>query len=416
MNQLKAYKYRLYPTKSQAQYLDQVFGDVRFVWNKLVENFYSYSSFGPNRPMDEKILKDDPNHPWLKESISYALQQKRIDFEEFKKQHFNKNRKKKIEKPRFKKKGIAKDSFRIPGQKIGYNNGIDFENNTIKIPKLGKVKVVIDRISTGDLRSITVSRNKCNQYFVSVLVEETIEVKQNTGRSIGIDLGLNSLLSLNNGVKISNPRFFRNSQAELRRAQKHLSRKTKGSNRYEKQKQKVTKIHLKISNQRSFALHNLTTWIVNEYDNIFIENLNVEGMKKSNLGKSVSDASFSTFVSMLEYKCNWYGKLLNKVDRFFPSSKLCSNCGYKNVDLKRSDSSWICPDCGVEHDRDINAAVNIHNQGFLDVYGLDIKSEELPDLGSVGILNRRGEEVRPIKCSHLRGIFDETSSNFYNFL
>jgi putative transposase len=145
--------------------------------------------------------------------------------------------------------------------------------------------------------------------------------------------------------------------------------------------------------------------LVNNYDNIFVEDLNIEGMKKGKLSKSVSDASFYTFTTMLEYKCNWYGKLLNKVDRWFPSSKLCSNCGYKNVELKRNDSSWICPDCGVEHDRDINAAINIHNQGLLDVYG--IKSEELPDN------NRRGEELSPINCLHLRGIFVEPSSSFY---
>ncbi len=148
--------------------------------------------------------------------------------------------------------------------------------------------------------------------------------------------------------------------------------------------------------------------MVSNYDNIFVEDLNVEGMKKSNLGKSVSDVSFNTFITMLEYKCNWYGKLFSKVDRWFPSSKLCSNCGYKNVNLQRSDSSWTCPNCGIEHDRDINAAINIHNQGLLDVYG--IKSEELPDLGFEGTLNRRGEELRPIDCLHLRGIFVEPSN------
>lgn len=412
MNQLRSYKYRIYPTIQQARYLDQVFGDVRFVWNKLVENFNSYSLFGPNKPMDEKILKDDPNNFWLKDSVSYALQQKRIDFEEFKNQYFNKNRKKKIEKPRFKKKGIARDSFRIPYASL-CKNPIDLETGKIKLPKIkNPIKMVVDRNYSGTPKSITVSKNRCNQYFVSVLVEEKIELKQNTGKSIGIDLGLNSLLALSNGVKVNNPRWFRDSQSKLAKEQTHLSRKEKGSGRYEKQRLKVAKIHLKIANQRSFVLHNLTSWLVNEYDNIFMEDLNVEGMKKSNLGKSVSDASFSMFSNILEYKCNWYGKLFNKVNRFFPSSKLCSNCGYKNVNLKRSDSSWICSDCGIEHDRDTNAAINIYNQGFLDVYGLERdeipRSEELPDY-------RRGEEVRPISCLHLRGIFYETSSKFYSF-
>jgi putative transposase len=403
---LKAYKYRLYPTINQQEYLNQVFGDVRFVWNKLVENFNSYSSMGPNRPMNEKILKDDPQYPWLKDSISYALQQKTMDFEETKKQFFNKKRKIQLGRMNFKKKDVSKDSFRIPGQALGFNKCIDFNSGKLKISKMTPIKLVVDREFTGQLRSVTVSKNKCNQYFVSILVEENIELKQNTGRSIGIDLGLNSLLSLNNGIKVSNPRWFRESQAKLVKSQRHLSRKSKGSNRYNKQKLKVARIHLKISNQRQFVLHNLTTWLVDNYDNIFVENLNVEGMKRSNLGKSVSDASFSTFLSMLEYKCDWYGKLFNKVDKWFPSSKQCSNCGYKNVDLQRSDSNWICSDCGTEHDRDINAAINIHNQGLLDVYNL--KSEELPDY-------RRGEELRPFKCSHLKGIFVEPFSNFYSF-
>ena len=412
---VKSYKYRLYPNKKQSKFLNQVFGDVRFVWNKLVENFNSYSTCGPNKPLNEKILKDTDEYSWLKDSISYALQQKRMDFEEFKKQFFNKKRKKKLGKPQFKKKGITRDSFRIPGQQIGYNKAVDFENNTIKIPKMGKVKLVIDREFTGQLKSITVSKNKCDQYFVSILVEKEIDLKQNTGRSVGIDLGLNSLLTLNNGVKINNPRWFRDSQSKLKKAQQHLSRKEKGSNRYLKQKLKVAKIHLKTTNQRSFVLHNLSSWLVNEYDNIFMEDLNVEGMKRGNLGKSVSDASFSELTRQIEYKCTWYGKLFNKVNRFFPSSKLCSNCDYKNDDLKRSDSHWECPDCGIVHDRDINAAVNIYQQGFLDVYGIDIRSEELPDLDSNGILNRRGEAIRPLKCLHLSGIFDEAFNNFYNF-
>lgn len=397
---LKSYKYRLYPTVKQQQYLDQVFGDVRFVWNKLVENFNSYSPMGPNRPMNEKILKDDPQHHWLKNSISYALQQKTIDFEETKKQFFNKKRKIKLGRMNFKKKGVSKDSFRIPFASL-QNNPVDLFKGKIKLPKMSVVKMVVDREYIGIPKSVTISKNKWNQYFVSILVEENIELKQNTGRSVGIDLGINSLLSFNNGMKVSNPRWFRDSQTKLKKAQQHISRKTKGSNRYSKQKLKVAKIHQKITNQRQFVLHNLSTWIVENYDNIFVEDLNVEGMKKSNLGKSVSDASFSTFVSMLEYKCNWYGKTFNKVDRWFPSSKLCSNCGYKNVELKRSDFSWICPDCGTDHDRDVNAAINIYNQGLLDVYNL--KSEELPDY-------RRREELSPIRCSHLKGIFSEASS------
>ncbi len=199
---LKSYKYRLYPTKKQQEYLDQVFGDVRFVWNKLVENFNSYSPIGPNRPMNEKILKDNPEYPWLKSSISYALQQKRIDFEETKKQFFNKNRKTKLGRMKFKKKGVSRDSFRIPFASL-QKTPIDLIKGYIKLPKMSIIKMVIDRRYNGIPKNVTISKNKCNQYFVSILVEENIELKQNTGRSIGIDLGLNSKSPILDGFVIA---------------------------------------------------------------------------------------------------------------------------------------------------------------------------------------------------------------------
>lgn len=406
---LKAYQYRLYPNKTQQQFLNQIFGDVRFLWNKLVENFNSYSSHGPNRPMNEKILKDDPNFPWLKEGISYALQQKRNDFEETKRQFFNKNRKKKLGKMKFKKKGISKDSFRIPFAQLT-KGAIDLDNGKLKLPKMNPMKMIADRKFTGEPRNVTISKNKCNQYFVSILIEEKIELKRNTGKVIGIDLGINHLMAFNNGDKIKNPRWFCDSQAKLKKAQRHLSRKKKGSNRYLKQKIKVAKIHLKIRNQRKFTLHNITTGIVNHYDIIVMENLNVEGMKKGKLGKSVSDSSFATIVYMLKYKCDWYGKTFHLIDRWFPSSKLCSSCGHKNEELKRSDRGWKCSSCGAIHDRDINAAKNILNKGLNDLYG--IKSEELPDLDSFGILNRHGEAVRLFRCLHLESNLVEVSNNY----
>lgn len=383
---LRAYKYRIYPTKQQAAFLNEVFGSVRFVWNQLVANFNSWTPDSPLKPLNEKILKGMPEYSWLADSISYALQQKRIDFEETRKQFFNKNRKTKLGRMKFKKKGVSKESFRIPAASLGGMRAFDIERGTIKLTKMTPIKMVVDRKFTGTPKSVTVSRNKCNQYFVSILVEEELELKQNTGRSVGIDLGLNHLVTLSNGIKFDNPRWFRESQAKLKRAQQHLSRKVKGSNRYNVQKLKVAKIHNKIANQRGCILHNISSWLVNNFDTIIVEDLNVAGMKKSNLAKSVSDASFSTLVSMIDYKSKWYGRTFHRVDRWYPSSKTCNNCGYKMDTMTLNIREWTCPSCGEEHDRDLNAAKNILDEGLRDLY--DFTSDELAEY-------RRGELVRP---------------------
>lgn len=388
MEQLRAYKFRLYPNKTQAEYLNQNFGAVRFVWNQLVAAFNSWSSMGPNPYVTEKTLKDSKEFPWLKEAISYTLQQKRLDFEEFKKQFFNKKRACKLGQPKFKKKGVSNDSFRIPGASMGGNACIDFEEKRIRIPKLGWTKIVFDRTFKGELRQCTFSKNRVGQYFVSILVKEDVELKQNTGRSVGIDLGLNHFLVLDNGIKIENPRWFRESQAELKRAQQHLSRKQTGSNRREFQRLKVAKIYLKIANQRKYFHHVVSSWLVDNYDHIFTENLNIKGMKKSNSAKSVSDAGWASFISMLDYKSKWYGRGFQKVGRFFPSSKTCSACGAKETsfDWNLGIREWTCSGCGHHHDRDINAAKNIKIEGFGTLY--DLSSEELSDY-------RRREAVRP---------------------
>lgn len=385
---LKSYKYRIYPNKEQKEILNQNFGSVRFVWNKLVANFNSYSKDGPNMPMSEKILKDNPEYSWLKSSISYALQQKRLDFDETKKQIFSKTRKTKLGRMKFKSKGISNDSFRIPGQALGFNKCINFDTNRIKLPKLDSIKIVIDRRFNGNLKSVTVSKNKCNQYFVSVLVEEILEPKQNTGKSIGIDLGLKDLMILSNGTRISNPKWFRETQSKLKKSQQHLSRKIKGSNRYKRQRFKVARIHLDIRNQRNYINHNLSTWLVENYSTIITETLKVKNMVKNRkLSKSIADASWYSLVSMIQYKAVWNNRIFHKIDTFYPSSKTCSCCGNKVVSLPLSVRTWDCSSCGTNHDRDINAATNILNRGLKDLYSFT--SDELADY-------RRGEELSPM--------------------
>ena len=382
MKILKAYRYRIYPNKLQQQYLNQVFGSVRFVWNQLVANFNAFGTNEFNIALSEKDLKEI--HTFLNESISYALQQKRIDFEQTKKQFFNTKRKVKLGRMKFKKKGIANDSFRIPAQAL--TKPFDFDNSVIKLTKLGKVKCIFDRKFIGAFKSVTISKTKTNKYYASVLVEEESSFKPKSNNVVGIDLGLKELLTLSNGDVFKNPGWFRESQSKLAKAQKHLSRKTRGSNRYKKQRLNVTKIHEKIVNQRKWYIHNITSWIVNTFDIICIEDLNVEGMKKK-FGKSISDAVFSEITRQLTYKAFWYGKSISKIDRWFPSSKMCSCCGNVNKDLTLKDRTYVCAECGAVINRDLNASINILNQGLLD------SSAEAVDY-------TRGEELRLKECLH----------------
>lgn len=389
MQILKAYKYRIYPNNVQEEYLNRNFGAVRFLWNQFVASFNSYGK-GPIIPQDEMVHKS--RNGWMNECISYALQQKRMDWVEFTKQHFNKKRKTKLGRPKYKKKG-QRDSFRIPVASMGGGNvvrGIEHINldaGRIKLPKMTPMKMIVDRKFTGIPKSVTVSKNSSCQYFVSILVEEELELKQNTGRSIGIDLGLNHLAIMSNGIKIDNPRWFRETQSKLKKAQQHLSRKTKGSKRYNRQRIKVAKIYQKISNQRNFLHHNLSAWLVHNYDTICMENLNVKGMVKNrSMAKSISDASWSTLVSMISYKSIWRGRSFQQIDRFYPSSKTCSCCGYKIESMDLSVREWECPSCNTGHDRDLNAAINILHEGLKGLYGFT--SEELSDY-------KRREELRP---------------------
>jgi putative transposase len=355
----------------QAKFLNKNFGCVRFVWNALAANFNNYQSDMYRKDLSEKILKEE--NIFLKDAISYALQQKRIDFAEYKKQVFNKNRKKKIgKKAKFKKKGVCKDSFRIPAQSVAYMKGINFEAGTVALTKRIKIKCVYNRTFTGQVKSLTFSRTKTYEYYVSICVEtEDANSFEKTQKNIGIDFGLKELITLSNGLKFENIRYYRENQAKLKRAQQHLSRKKYGSANYDKQRLKVAKIHEKIRRNRHWYYHNISKFLVENYDSICVESLNVSGMVQNrSLAKSISDASFSTLLGMIKYKADWYGKEVLQVGRFYPSSKLCSVCDHKVEDMNLGIRDWTCTSCGTKHDRDINAAVNVLNKCFEDTYGI----------------------------------------------
>lgn len=377
----KAFKYRIYPNKSQKVLLSKTFGCIRAIWNANVESFNSYDK--DSNPKPKIIIKSDLiiDKPWLNKISAAAIQQKIRDFQEITNQFFSKTRKKKIGRPSFKKKS-GNQSYRLPNQKFS------LKDNKIRLEKIGWVKISIDRNipDNSKMLSCTISMNCCGQYFVSILVDVVIPNKGKTGKSVGIDLGLKSFATLSDGVVIDNIKFFREKQSEIAKIQRHLSRKNKGSNRHRKNKIKIARLYNKIANRRNNFLHNVTTSLVNNYDVICIEDLNVSGMLSNHkLAKAISDTSFSMFRSMLEYKCNWYGKELVVIDRFYPSSKTCSKCGWKKEDLTLSDRVFKCENCSIEIDRDLNAAINIQRVG-VDILYNRMQRDEVTNLNEASIM------------------------------
>jgi putative transposase len=360
----KSYKYRLYPNKTQQVLINKTFGCVRYFWNNQAATFRTYDKETNPNP-EFKTSTDLRNElDWMREVSAAAIQQKENDFKEYRKQLFNKSRKKKVGLPQFKKKG-NRDSFRLPNQKF------KVVGNKIQLEKIGKVRMVVDReLPEGKLMSVTISKNPSGQYFAAIVIETNVEHKPKTNNDVGIDLGIKTFATQSDGIEISNPKFLRENQAKLRRMQQHLSRKKKGGRRRNKCRLKVAKLHQKIANQRDWFLHDYSTHLINSYDQIYIEDLNVSGMMKNhNLAGSISDVSWSKFISMLEYKASWYGKNVIKVDRFYASSKTCS-CGAKNDDLKLSDREWVCKSCGKINQRDQLAANNILKEGRRSSGGL----------------------------------------------
>lgn len=370
MNRLAAYKYRLYPNKTQQTLLNKTMGCVRYFWNQQVAIFKSYNKETNPKPEFKTSTKLRNEIEWMKEVSAAAIQQKEIDFKEYKKQLFSKSRKKKIGFPSFKKKN-NRQSFRLPNQKF------KVIGNKIQLEKIGKVKMVVDReLPEGKLMSVTVSKNPSGQYFASILIETEINYKPITNKEVGIDLGIKTFSTQSDGVEISNPKFLRKNQAKLHRMQQHLSRKQKGSNRRNRCRVKIARLYQKVTNQRDWFLHNYSTSLINNYDRIYIEDLNVSGMVKNHcLAGAISDVGWSKFITMLTYKAEWYGKDVVKVGRFYASSKTCE-CGVRNDNLKLSDREWVCEACGLVNQRDLLAANNILKEGRRSLGDLtDVEAE-----------------------------------------
>jgi putative transposase len=354
----KCYKFRLKPTAAQEAAFVQFAGCRRFVWNwALARKTAVYKETGKginyNALATELVaLKKLPDTAFLKESHSQVLQQTLMDLDKA----FGAFFEKRARFPRFKSRKRSPHAFRFP-------QNVSIDGNSISVPKIGRVKAIIHRQPEGVLKSATIKQEAGKWYVVFVAHVEIPDVPVSCENPVGIDVGLESFVTLSTGEKIAPPKFYRKSERKLARLQRQLSRCEKQSKRRQKAKAKVARFHATVANRRNDWLHKLSARLVKEHDTICIEDLNIKGLVKTKLAKSFHDAALSTFLLQLEYKAQWnYGQVV-KVGRFFPSSKTCHECG-ERVQLSLSDREWLCGGCGVFHDRDINAAVNILNEGL----------------------------------------------------
>ena len=359
----RAYKYRIYPNKKQQELIQKTFGCTRFVYNyylnkrkEMYENdktIFTYNMCSKDLTSLKKELI------WLKEPDKDSLQKSLKDLDMAYQKFFNG-----AGYPKFKSKKDRYKSYRTSCT----NNNIRFENKHIRLPKLGLVKVRDKQIPQGRILNATISQEPNGYYYCSICCTE-VEFEQypKTNKNVGVDLGLADFAILSDGTKIENPRFYEKSEKKLAKLQRELSRKTIGSNRWDKARIKVANLQKHISNQRNDFLQKLTTDIVKNYDVTAIEDLDVKSMKETDSttrNKRVGDVSWSEFRRMLTYKSQWYGKQLVVIDRYHPSSQICNVCGHRDGKKSEDVREWICPNCNSKLDRDINAAKNILQEGL----------------------------------------------------
>ena len=367
----KGYEYRLYPNRRQIQLLARFFGCVRWVYNfflRLCIDTYEKTGKKPSCFDCIKMLpglKSREDTAWLAEADSNALQQSLRDLDRAF-VNFSKRRKQGVGFPNFKKKKMARKSYRTYRARI-------IDDSHVFIPKLGVVKARITRPVEGRITSATIKQTPSGKYFiVFTCVDIPEHPKSKTGKAIGIDLGIKSLVTTSDGEKIEGVTDTKKLDKKLAREQRRLSRKKKGSNNRAKQKIKVARVHEKIANKRKDHLHKVTAKLISENQVVCAETLSVDGMMKNHhLAKSIAMQSFATILGFLEYKAREKGKTFVQVDRWYASSKTCHECGVKADEMTLNIRSWQCKSCGATHDRDINAAKNILAEGIKVLEGTE---------------------------------------------
>lgn len=371
------YRFRLYPTKEQEKFLKQEAGNIRFVYNyflalakekyqkeKAKWNYYEYKKLLPELKKEFEFLKF---------SNSQSLQESLKNLDKAFKNFF----KGLSDFPKFKKKKKT-NSISIPQH-------FKIVENKLKIPKLKtSIKFKKHRTIEGKIKSISITIKPSGKYYLNVLVEREIIPLPKKDKIIAIDMGLTDFIVTSDNQAVKNPKHFKKLERRLKLWQKRLSRKEKGSNNYKKWAKKVARLHEKITNVKNDFLHKLSKKIINENQVVIVENLNIKGLiKNKKLSKHIHQASWYKFINMLEYKAKLYKRELIKIDTFFPSSKLCSVCGYKHKELKLSDRVWTCPKCNTTHNRDYNATLNLLKEGLKQV-GLE-RPDGTNEVGRVGV-------------------------------
>ena len=372
MKMNRAYKFRLYPNKTQQQALQSHFGAVRFIYNHFLEKKIKiYKETKKTVPwnvlaLELPKLKQQEEFAWLKEVNSMALQQAVIHLDKSFLNFFRSG----FGFPKFKSKHKSKKSFCFPG-----GLKLDYEANRVQIPKFKKTTTLDNRLKCkfsreveGVVKSATVLQDRDGRYYVSILCEIDMQVPEKKPvlreTSRGIDFGVKTFLTFDNGEKIENPKFLKKSQDKLAKHQQDLAKLEKGTTRYKSKQEQITKLHSKIARQRKDFLDKLTSKMCNDsqVDTFCIEDLSIKDLQSQNrhaMNRTIGDLAWNMFVQMLTYKAEQRGKNVVKIGRYVPSSKTCSNCGYVKHDLQLSDREWDCPECSNHHDRDINAAKNI---------------------------------------------------------